>query len=115
MVADRQVPPVRQQRLAVGAEQPAQVRGVLDRAVEVDVVGDLDRQVQGDPVGRDQRPTIEVFADPEEPGRTVLVAKERPGSPASRIRARKAKSVNDVRRMGALSKDLLANHLYPSK
>src|SRR4051794_41597572 len=32
-----------------------------------------------------------------------LVANERPGSPASRIRARKAKSVNDVRRMGALS------------
>jgi hypothetical protein len=40
-----------------------------------------------------------------------LVANERPGSPASRIRARKAKSVNDVRRMGALSKYLLAKHL----
>ena len=37
-----------------------------------------------------------------------LVAKERPGSPASRIKARNAKSVNDVRRMEALLKDLLA-------
>jgi hypothetical protein len=33
-----------------------------------------------------------------------LVANERVGSPASRIKARIAKSVNDVRRMGALSK-----------
>src|SRR5260221_5183561 len=30
-----------------------------------------------------------------------LVASERVGSPASRIRARNAKSVNDVRRMGS--------------
>ena len=46
VVADRQVAPVRQQRLDVGAEQAAEVRRVLDRRVEVDVVGDLERQVQ---------------------------------------------------------------------
>ena len=46
VVADRQVPPVRQQRLGVGAEDPADVGGVLERGVEVDVVGDLERQVQ---------------------------------------------------------------------
>ena len=46
VVGDGQVAPVGQQRIAAGPEQPAEVRGVLDRAVEVDVVGDLDRQVE---------------------------------------------------------------------
>ena len=46
VVADRQVAPVGQQRLGVGPEQPAEVRGVLDRRVEVDVVGDLERQAR---------------------------------------------------------------------
>ena len=46
VVADREVPPVRQQRLAVGPEDPADVGGVVSRGVEVDVVGDLERQVQ---------------------------------------------------------------------
>ena len=48
VVADRQVPPVGQQRLRVGAEDPADVGGVVERGVEVDVVGDLERQVQLD-------------------------------------------------------------------
>ena len=44
VVADRQVAPVRQQRLGVGPEHPAEVRGVVERRVEVDVVRDLERQ-----------------------------------------------------------------------
>ncbi len=55
VVADRQVPPVRRQRLAVGAEQPADVRGVVLGGVEVDVVGDLERQVQRHLGQRDQQ------------------------------------------------------------
>ena len=47
VVADRQVLPVRRQRVrAVGPEQPPEVRGVVLGGVEVDVVGDLERQVQ---------------------------------------------------------------------
>ena len=48
VVADGQVPPVGQQRLLVGPEDPADVGGVVERGVEVDVVADLERQVQGD-------------------------------------------------------------------
>ena len=44
VVADGQVAPVGHQRVAVGPEHPAQVRGVLDRGIEVDVVADLDRE-----------------------------------------------------------------------
>ncbi|HEV2815101.1 MAG TPA: hypothetical protein VGW10_17735 [Solirubrobacteraceae bacterium] len=44
VVADRQVAPVRHQRVAVRPEHAAEVRGVLDRRVEVDVVADVDRQ-----------------------------------------------------------------------
>ena len=44
VIADGEVTPVGQQRFAVGAEQPAEVRGVVERRVEVDVVADLDRQ-----------------------------------------------------------------------
>ena len=46
VVADRQVPPVRQERLGVGAEETPEVRRVLERRVEVDVVGDLERKVR---------------------------------------------------------------------
>ena len=49
VVADRQVLPVGQQRVAVGAEDPADVGGVVLGGVEVDVVGDLERQVQRRP------------------------------------------------------------------
>ena len=58
VVADREVPPVGQQRLLVGAEDPADVGGVVERGVEVDVVADRERQVQrgprraGSPAGR---------------------------------------------------------------
>ena len=38
VVADGEVPPVREQRLGVGPEEPAEVRRVLERRVEVDVV-----------------------------------------------------------------------------
>ena len=38
VVADRDPPPVRQQRVAVGPEQPTEVGRVMDRRVEVDVV-----------------------------------------------------------------------------
>jgi hypothetical protein len=46
VVADRQVPPVGQQRLLVGPEDPADVGGVVQRGVEVDIVADLERQQQ---------------------------------------------------------------------
>ena len=46
VVADRQVPPVRKEWLGVGTEQPPEVRRVLERRVEVDVVGDLERKVR---------------------------------------------------------------------
>ena len=49
VVADRQVPPVRQQRLGVGPEDPPDVGGVVERGVEVDVVGHLERQPQRAP------------------------------------------------------------------
>ena len=55
MVADRQVAPVRQQRLGVRAEDLADVGGVLERRVEVDVVADLDRQPRFDLGERDER------------------------------------------------------------
>ena len=54
MVADRQVCPVRQQRLGVGTEDPADVRRVFARGVEVDIVGDLERHVQLGVAQRDQ-------------------------------------------------------------
>ena len=40
VVADRQVAPVRRQRLLIRPEHPPHVRRVLERRVEVDVVGD---------------------------------------------------------------------------
>ena len=46
VVADREVPPVRGERLAVGPEHLADVGRVVERGVEVDVVGDLEGQVQ---------------------------------------------------------------------
>ena len=46
MVADREVLPVRQQRLLVRAEDPADVGGVRLGGVEVDVVADLERHPQ---------------------------------------------------------------------
>src|SRR4051794_32503078 len=55
VVADRQVPPVREQRLLVGAEDAADVGGVVERGVEVDVVADGDRKVEQDRVERCRR------------------------------------------------------------
>ena len=54
VVADRQVPPVGQQRLLVGTEDPAHVGGVVERGVEVDVVADRERHPQLDLVERHQ-------------------------------------------------------------
>ncbi len=45
VIPDRDVSPVREQRLAVGTEQPPQVGRVLERRVEVDVVAGLDREM----------------------------------------------------------------------
>jgi hypothetical protein len=45
VVSNGQVAPVRQKRLGVGAEEPPEIRRVLERRVEVDVVGDLERQM----------------------------------------------------------------------
>ena len=46
VVADGQPAPVREQRLRVRPEHPPQVRRVLERRVEVDVVGDREGQVE---------------------------------------------------------------------
>ena len=56
VVADGQVAPVRQQRLGVGPEHAAEVRGVLERRVEVDVVGDREREQRLDVGERDRLP-----------------------------------------------------------
>jgi hypothetical protein len=53
VVADRQLAPVRQQRVGVGPEHPAEVRRVLERRVEVHVVADRDRQPRLDVGQRD--------------------------------------------------------------
>jgi hypothetical protein len=44
VVRNRQVTPVRQQRLAFRPEDAPEIRGVMERRVEVDVVADVDRQ-----------------------------------------------------------------------
>jgi hypothetical protein len=44
VVSDREPAPVRQQRLAAGAEHAAEVRRVVERGVEVGVVGDGERK-----------------------------------------------------------------------
>ena len=46
VVADRQVAPVREERLRVGTEETPEVRRVLERRVEVDVVGDREREMR---------------------------------------------------------------------
>ena len=48
VVADREMAPVRRQRLGAGPEDPPGVGRVVQRRVEVDVVGDRERQVQRD-------------------------------------------------------------------
>src|SRR5262249_25925533 len=48
VVADRDVAPVREERLAFGPEPAAHVLGVLARRIEVDEVGDRKREAQGD-------------------------------------------------------------------
>ncbi len=45
VVPDRKVTPVRQKRFRVRAEEASEVRGVLERRVEVDVVGNFEREV----------------------------------------------------------------------
>ena len=56
MVADGEVAPVRQKRFGVRAEEASEVRRVLERGVEVDVVGHFEgkvraRGVEGDEIG----------------------------------------------------------------
>ena len=58
MVADRQPAPARRQRIRVGPEEPPQIRRVLERRIEVDVVRDLERQVQGHGVDRCAWPIV---------------------------------------------------------
>ena len=43
VIADRNPAPVRQQRLGVRPKEPPEIRRVLDRRVEIDVVADLHR------------------------------------------------------------------------
>ncbi len=50
VVADRQRAPVPQQRLAAGPKQPAHVRRVLERGVEVDEIRHGERQMESDAV-----------------------------------------------------------------
>ena len=79
VVADRQVLPVGQQRLGVGPEQPADVRGVVLGGVEVDVVGDLERQVQGRRRGDSVRHGVRGSSGRREPGTRARTAAQRRG------------------------------------
>ena len=81
VVADGQVPPVRQQRLLVGAEDPADVGGVLERGVEVDVVADGHGQVELDVVQRQQVRLDEV---------ALGLVGEQAGQPAAQALAHRA-------------------------
>src|SRR5262249_2645368 len=54
VIADRKMAPVREERVGVGTKEPAEVRRMLERGVEVDVVRDLQRQMYLDVVERDQ-------------------------------------------------------------
>src|SRR5262249_26831212 len=54
VIADRKMAPVREERVGVGTKEPAEVRRMLERGVEVDVVRDLERQMYLDVVERDQ-------------------------------------------------------------
>ena len=58
VVADGQPAPVLEQRLGVGPEETADVRRVLARGVEVDVVRDLERQPQARRGHRRPRPVV---------------------------------------------------------
>ena len=80
VVADRQVAPVRQQRVAVGAEHAPQVGRVLDRGVEVDVVADVDRQPRLE--RRRARIAGQLRARRRRARRGASASRSRPGGPA---------------------------------
>ena len=63
VIPDRDVPPVREQRFAVGPEQAAEIRRVVDACVHVDVVADLDREVHRQFDGRHEQPVVESVFD----------------------------------------------------
>ena len=75
VVADRQLEPVRQQRLVVGPEHQPDVARVVDRRVEVDVVGHRERQGQlrGVELG-----AVELRRPAGRPARHQLVERARP-------------------------------------
>ena len=58
VIRDREPAPVRQQRFLVGPEYAAEVRGVLERRVEVDVVRDVERQTKASVSLGDARPVV---------------------------------------------------------
>ncbi len=80
VVADRQVTPVRQQRVAVGAEHAPQVGRVLERRVEVDVVAHLEREPDLDLRERHRAALRRAVREPL----LQRGAQRRPGLPAER-------------------------------
>src|SRR6185437_12444438 len=58
VVGDRKPAPVRQQRLLVRPEHAAQVRRVLERGVEVDVIRHVERKLETRLRERDPRPVV---------------------------------------------------------
>ena len=86
VVADRQVAPVRQQRLGVRSEHLAEVRGVLDRGVEVHVVADRQRQHAARPRERHERgrPRLLVRGRPSRSSPAIAGAGRAPGLAAER-------------------------------
>ncbi len=99
VVADRQVPPVGLQRLVVGAEDPADVGGVVERAVEVDVVGDLERHlhrhlVDGHEVRLDEVALGLVGEQPGQPG--AHRGPRRPAQREQRVERRRLEDVGDL-------------------
>ena len=101
VVADRQVAPVRQQRLGVGPEQLPEVRRVLERGVEVDVVGDRERQLRLDVcrAGASARPRVP--ARSHAPRRRGPAAAARPASRGRGRRPRRRCGSRDAARRRA--------------
>ena len=86
VVPDRQVPPVRQQRIGVGPEETAEVRRVLERGVEVDVVARPRRAARSSASssGTNSAPRGDQLADPDD-----RVLPRRPAEREERVEARR--------------------------
>jgi len=106
VVADGQVPPVRQQRRGVGPQDPAEVGGVLLAGVKVDEVGHRERQVQAHVRARHQRPADQL---------PYLLAHTRPVLPASaEKRVQRGRRPLRPERLGQVEHTVVDRHTDPT-